>query len=59
MKYKKLVVDKLEQLENLLKSLDSQYKGVSTPYEKEQVYNKVKDKLEEISTLINSEYEDQ
>lgn len=58
MKYKKLVTKKIEELENLIKSLDSQYKGVSTPYEKQQVYERVREKLEEISTLINSEYED-
>lgn len=57
MRYKELTLTKLEQLENLLRNLDQSYRRAEFPYEKDQVYDKVKEKVEEIRTLINVEFE--
>ncbi len=58
MRNKVLVQRKIEELENIVKRLDMMYKGSSTPYEREQVYLIVREKIDELSTLINTEFEE-
>jgi len=58
MRNKILVQRKVDELENIVKRLDNMYKGAATPYEREQVYLTVREKIEEISTLINTEFEE-
>lgn len=58
MRNKTLVLGKLEELEMRIKTLDRLYNGVGgSPYEKEKIYQSTLEKLEEITTLINTEFE--
>lgn len=56
MKYKDLVLTRLEELEDQLRNLDRMYRVAATPYEKNEIYDRVKEKLGDIRTLINSEH---
>lgn len=58
MRNKELVINKIEQLENLIKSIDRLYRVSSTAYEKEQVYTRIVEQIESIKTLINTEFQD-
>jgi hypothetical protein len=58
MRYKELVERKLEELGNLIRTYDAEVRRASSPHERNEIYNKVTAKLEEISTLINSEQQD-
>lgn len=58
MRNKVLVQRKIEELEDKIRQLDRLYRGVGTAYEMEQIYLSVKEKIEEISTLVNTEFEE-
>jgi type IV secretory pathway VirB4 component len=56
MRYKQPVQDKLDQLENMLIGLESQFSNPKfTVLLAKEILNELKDKVEEIRTLINSE----
>lgn len=58
MLYKQLIVNKLEELDNKLRSLDQKYRTSSHPYERDQIYNEMKEKISDIKTLIERQQED-
>lgn len=56
MRYKQLVQDKLDQLDNMLIGFESQFSNPKfTVLLAKEMLSKLKDKVEEIQTLINSE----
>lgn len=59
MRNKVLVEVKLDELKNRINGLDRLYRGSGgTMYEKEQIYLQIQEKIEEIQTLLNTEYQD-
>jgi hypothetical protein len=56
MRYKQPVQDKLDQLENMLIGFESQFSNPKfTVFLAKEMLSMLKDKVEEIRTLINSE----
>ena len=57
MRYKQLITGKLEQINNTLNVLNH---AISTndSQSSKQIVEKVKEKLEEIQTLVNTEHDD-
>jgi hypothetical protein len=57
MRYKQLITGKIEQINNTLNVLDH---AISTndSQSSKQIVEKVKEKLEEIQTLVNTEHDD-
>lgn len=53
MRYKNLVLDKLDQLENLFRGLDQSYKLAKSNEEIINYYNRIREKVDEIRTHIN------
>lgn len=57
MRYKQLVSRKLEDLQNLINVQSSMVSQMRPPEEMKGHLDKIKDKLQEIQVLINTEYE--
>jgi len=57
MRYKQLVSDKLDQAVNTLNVLRHAI-SINDSNSAKQVIEKIKDKLEEIQTLVNTEHDD-
>lgn len=57
MRYKQLVSDKLDQAVNTLNVLRHAV-SMNDPNSAKQVIERIKDKLEEIQTLVNTEHDD-
>jgi len=55
MRYKELVSQKLEQLDNTLITLSSQLSQGAPRHTIQEWFDRIKEKLEEVQTLINSE----
>lgn len=56
MRYKQPVQDKLDQLENMLIGFESQFSNPNfTILLAKEIISKLKDKVEEVRTLINAE----
>ena len=57
MRYKQLITNKIEQINNTLNVLNH---AISTndSQSSKQIVEKVKEKLEEIQTLVNTEHDD-
>jgi len=58
MRNKELVLDKLERLETDVKQLDRLYNSATSMYEKNQIYDAMLEKIGDIKTLINTEFEE-
>lgn len=57
MRYKQLVIQKLEQVENMLTVLNTILSQAKTREEYDNWQERVREKISEIQTLINSESE--
>jgi len=57
MRYKTLVTSKLDNLLNTLNTLQHKVYQGSSAHEVEQWFNTIKEKIEDIQTLINTENE--
>lgn len=57
MRYKALVLKKLEEVDNIILGLQSLLSRPSTREQVENQIEKVKDKVEETKTLVNTEQE--
>lgn len=57
MRYKQLVSDKLDQAVNTLNVLRHAV-SMNNPNDAKQIIEQIKDKLEEVQTLVNTEYDD-
>lgn len=58
MRYKDLVTTKLEQLENSLNVLSSLLSQGASGYDIQEWFERIKEKINEAQTLINSETQD-
>lgn len=58
MRYKNLITQKLEQLQNSLVVLNSLLSQGASRYQVEEWLEKLREKVEETQTLINSETQD-
>lgn len=59
MRYKSLVLTKLEKLDNSIQNINSLLSQPNLTREQfDGWYNLIKDKIEEIKTLVNTEQED-
>jgi hypothetical protein len=57
MRYKQLVSRKLEELQNLINVQSSMVSQMRPPEEMKDHLDKIKNKLQEVQVLINTEYE--
>lgn len=58
MRYKTLITQKLEQLQNNIVVLNSLLSQGASRYQVDEWFEKIREKVEEVQTLVNSENQD-